>query len=166
MLRTRKSTRSRVDAIGPVQVLDHERERSHGADPIEEAQQQLEQLRLLDLARRCVARTGRQARKQAIEHGARGADQGVELLGAQVGAESAQGAHHGRVGQLAVRSLDAVSDEHARRAALLLVSELADQAALAHPGLARHEHGGRATGRRVRHGGLQRGKLRRAPHES
>jgi hypothetical protein len=154
-------------AIGPVEVLDHEHERALGGEPLDHADDQLEQTGRAAVAQR--RRAGRAVGVEVGQHlrqlGAGRPDEGIELLGGRIAHERAERVRERAERQALAAHLDATAREHpgARRARAL--GRLLDEPRLAHAGLAAEEddcgiaRDGGIEGRR------QRSQLGVAAHE-
>ena len=151
-------------AVGPVDVLEHERERLLAAQQVEQRQQRLEQPRL---ALRRLAGRARLAAELGEQRRELGAGAGGELVENRVALarEPAQDADDRRVGELLVAELDALADRDAGAAVGRPAGELGDRARLADARLARHEGERGAAVGGVAQRGLELGELRRAPDQ-
>ena len=113
-LRTRKVRKSRVDCVGPVQVLEHEHDRLDAPEPLEQREQRLEHARLVARRRRRPRRGVGELRHQLRERGARGRRQRVgdlrPALG-QLAGDRAQRVDQRGVGDGGPAQLEAVADE-------------------------------------------------------
>ena len=159
-------------AVGPVDVLEHERERLLAAELVEQRQQRLEQARLA--ARRLVraqllgAAAGAapvELRQQRGELRAHARGQRVEN-GVTLTRERAQDAHDRCVGQLLLAELDALADRHPRAAVAGAARELGDHAGLADARLTRDEGQGRSAIRRVAQCGFELRELGHPPDQT
>jgi hypothetical protein len=136
--------------VGPVQILDRQHQRPLGGQPLQQAQQPLEQLRAGQLTRDrrgglCRAEVGDQPgqlRPPGPDHLLQGgrvevADQLPQRLGDR------------RVGQGALTGVQATADEHPRAGRLGTGGELAQQAGLADPRFtAKQQHARRRASQR------------------
>jgi hypothetical protein len=156
--------------VGPVGVLEHERDGGALPQAVDERQQRLEQARLVaalalaDDRGRAVA----QLRQQLGQCGARLRAQAVgevdPALG-EVARDRAQRVDERRVRELGAAQLEAMADEHVGLGPVLVRAcararlELGDQAALADAGLAGDEHERRSAARGALERRLERGEL-------
>ena len=148
-------------AVGPVDVLEHERERLLAAEVVEQREQRLEQPRLALRRLAAVLRLRAELREQGGELRARAGGQLVEH-GVAVARERAQDAHDRRVGQLLLAELDALAERDARAALAGAACELGQHPRLADARLAGDEGERRVPARRVAQRGLELCKLGRA----
>ena len=139
-------------AVGPVDVLEHERERLLAAEMVEQRQERLEQARLAErrlvraqrLGPGAVAKLGEEGGELGADAGGQRVEDGVALAG-----ERAQDAHDRGVGQLLLAELDALADRDARARVPRAAGELGHHAGLADARLTRDEGQGWPPSRRV-----------------
>ena len=151
-----------------MQVLEHEHDRLHAAQPLDQRQQRLEDARLL----RVVAVGGgvrrAELRHQLRERRARGGREPVGDVGAaldQLAGDRAQRVDQRRVRDRGPAQLQAVADEHARAGVARAGFELGDEPALADAGLAGDEGEGGNARRRAAERAVESGELVRAADE-
>ena len=124
--------------VGPVQVFDDEQQRHVRTQPLDHAEQVLEQPALV-LGRRDLA--GRaELGKQVCELGASGADDGVELLGGHRADGLTQGLHHRTVRSRAIDELEAGAGYDPSTGLHERFARARHQAGLAHARLAADQH--------------------------
>ena len=158
-------------AIGPVDVLEHERERPLAAELLEQREQRLEQARLAErrlVGPQLLGAGGRGARTELGEEGGElGASARGELVedGIAFAGERAQHAHDRCVGQLLVAELDALADLHATARLPRPPRELGQEAGLAYARFTRDEGQGWVSSGRVAEGGFELRELGHAPDE-
>ncbi len=131
-LRSRNESRSRVDRVGPVQVLGHDHRGPVGAHPLEQRQQQLEQSARRRPRRHRVG-IGGGIRDQELELGGHRTYQLVELVGLELISESSEGLGDGGHGHAALAQLQAPADQHQEARVAGPVGQLIDQAASCPP---------------------------------
>jgi len=145
--------------VRPVQILDHEHERAVGGQPLDDADDELEQAGRPALTQRRGA--DRAVRVEVRQHlrqiGAGGPDEGVELLGRRVAHERAEHVGERAERQALAAHLDAAAREDPRARGARALGGLLDEPRLAHAGLPAEEHGrGIAPD-----GSVERGRQRR-----
>jgi hypothetical protein len=145
--------------IRPMQVLDHEHERAVGREPLDHADDQLEQACRATLTERGGAEraVGVEAGQDLCQLGAGGPDDGVELLRRRIAHERAQRVRERAERQPLAAHLDAAAGEDPHPRGVRALSGLLDQSRLAHAGLATEEDHRRIA----RDSSVQRGGQRR-----
>jgi hypothetical protein len=138
-------------AIGPMQVLDHDRERLLFGKPLEDSEQELEQPRLADRAQAEALRAWDGASselREQTDHLAAGlAEDSVELVVVEVAGEVAQRRDDRRERDLTLAQLDALAREGQPAVERDPLGERVHEPALADAGLAGdHDHAGCALG--------------------
>jgi hypothetical protein len=151
-------------AVGPVQVLDDQQDRSARGQPVQHAQQQLEQAARSGRARRRRRRPA-ELRHQPGQLRPRVAEELVQRGGIRRGDQRPQRLDHRRVRQGAVAHVEAAADQHGGVGGPGPPGTLGDQPRLAHPSLARHHHRGGRSGHRPVQRGVEPGQLRGATHQ-
>ena len=136
-------------AVGPVQVLEDQDDRTRHHEPLDDREEQLEQAGLPgrsgrpeDHAARGAGRHRRLARvglDAPSEEGTQRSERGGPLLGRQIPVEGAEHVHEGCVRQAPLLQVEALTDQHAGTVAPGLGAGLADEARLPHTGLATDE---------------------------
>ena len=125
--------------VGPVEVLDDEDHRSDRREPVEDAEQHLEQA-ALGRARvetgSILVRGRAEVRDEAGEVGSAVADDGIELVGREPAHQAAERLDDGGVWQGTVTQDDAAAAEDHRPVAVGEIGKVADEPGLAHAGLA------------------------------
>ena len=142
--------------VGPVEVLHDEQHGCASGEPLEDAQQELEQAALAGREREAeggVDGVGAEAGHEARQLGTGGTQDVLQLVGRQGSRERAQRLGQWRIRQGSVAQDQAPAYEHGGAAGLRDRHELRQQPCLAHAGLARDE--GRAAA--PLQGGRQRG---------
>jgi hypothetical protein len=134
-----------------VQVLDRQHQRPLGGQPLDHAQQPLEQPRPGQLTRnRCGGLGWAEVGDQPRQLRPAGSDDVLEGGRVELADQLAQRLRDGRVWQGTLPGVQAVADEYASACRVRAGSELAQQAGLADPGLAaQQQHTRRATGQRA-----------------
>jgi hypothetical protein len=134
-------------AVGPVQVLDDQQQRGQLGQAGQQRQDAVEQLHPLEpVARRCRRGGGVPGAWQQQAETRHGRRQPVgQLRLAWPGAEVAEGVHKRHVRQAEVADLHAAADQHPHALRFGAGGELAEQAGLAHAGVAGHQRHRRAA---------------------
>ena len=144
-------------AVGPVQVLEDQHDRTRRHEPLDDREEQLEQTGLPGRSGRPEAhaargagrhrrRTAGSASTRSSEEVTQRAERGGALLGRQVPVEGAEHVHERCVRQAPLLQVEALTDQHAGAVAPGLGAGLADEARLPHAGLATDEdHGALAA---------------------
>ena len=130
-------------AVGPVQVLQHQRHRGPFGEAHQHGPHGVEHLQLVQAV---AGEPGRLDPGQEPAEGGRGHGRTGQQPGLlRVVGELAQGVHHGQIGKADVAQLDGCTHQHPRPALTGPVGKRQQQARLAHPGVTGKQHHLRAA---------------------